>query len=256
MTVRMNGTPLKPFAPIMVKEGEDGVAIPLPPPAELHGTRLPGGDLHAQATEHTAGFMGAEHLRRLISLENAIAELRDELAPKDHTHPKPPLEPHSHKELSDRLDALEGSFRALNRHLTDELDRRPMIDTSRFALADHVHKPQPIPRHEHPHEHDLVGTEPGLMSPSHLKALQDLQALVKEQAQTIERLSQGQRHIRTLLDDQPEKPMPKYEHGRLPGGGLHACVSERQAGFVSPQLYGRIQKMWDAYVLKNDPESP
>lgn len=225
---------------------DESAASILPPVDELHGVNMPGGALHRAATEDDAGFMAASHVRRLREAEEAIAKRpvlsADMFAPAAHKH-VPELVPHDHPDLLKRVKALEEELGQLQSRVSF-LERRPVLQAEDFAPADHTHAPHPLPPHDHPHEHDLVDPktgDPGLMSAEDKRKIDGADAAIRDVVGHMQRLAEEVAFVRRIAE---EKPDAKREHGTLIGGRLHESVSNKLAGFMTPEQKRMLDTLW------------
>jgi hypothetical protein len=197
--------------------------------------------------------MTPEQVQQIEGLGASLAKLMGMVAPKEHSHPQQPPLPHEHPDLGLSISKVSELVQKLQSFTLQGFDARPVVDTEAFALKGHEHPPHPMPKHEHPHEHAPVGPTPGFMTPSHVKMLDKCNLELQEAFQKLKQLQDGYSHVRKILDDHPAPAPARLDHGHLPGGRLHAAVSDRQAGFMTPEQMRKLDKLWELATAQPTP---
>jgi hypothetical protein len=230
----------------MVKIGEKGKAVPLPPLDQLHGLDMPGGVLHRTATVHDAGFMSAEQVKLLLQLASELASRPkmepSEFAKADHEHPKVVPE-HRHSDIVEQLAKLMVFAQDLHGRV-EVVANRPIVDPSAFARIGHDHPPKPLQKHEHPELKDLVLKLEAEVR-SEREARLEAEAMVAQLEKSIAKLSKDIDFVRDLAERAAEAKNRTSEHGHQGGGRHHEAVNDRLAGFMTPEHLRKLEMLWD-----------
>lgn len=245
--VEENNAPLIP----LVKAG--GQAVPLPPLTDLHADGMPGGSLHAPATEREAGFMTTGQVRQLgqvldgvEKLTSSVEKMAEDLAvvseladllSKNMDQPDPRLE----KVAEASTAALSAAADLAGR--VEALELRPELDPGSFATRHHEHPPRPLPTHEHPEaarRHDELVGQLELQRAE----LDERRAESEAQRAEIEELRTQLNFVRDLAERLNQSKALVPPHGYQGGGRMHEAVNDRLAGFATPEMARRLDVLW------------
>lgn len=224
---------------------DGGEPVPLPPISELHGVDMPGGNLHRAVSESEAGFMTPAHVERIDALEKYVNSIPpaldpDAFAPREHGHDFPP--PFNPQPLIERDQELNDSIVTLNERLSRALDNLPDINPDSFARADHVHPVGEVPKHTHPDILEVVTSE----SSARKEDVSELNGAIEGILLNVEKL---EKRLDALVGEIKEALAGVGKaHGHQDGGRMHAPVTDKLAGFMTPahlQLLNRL----DGYIF-------
>lgn len=254
MPARQNGRDPNTHRVVPLVEA-GGEAVPLPPLTDLHADGMPGGSLHAEVSKSSNGFMTPSHVAKLEDTaqrahENsailrevglAVQALDGKVGALSKAVDKPDPDIAQIKSKVTDLQSLANSIDAKIK----SLDKRPTFDPSLFAVKEHDHPPHPLPAHKHT-DLEKHNEELRKVLDDHLKLI-DVQA--KAMALLEGKLKQTEedlKFVRDLAEKAIESKSKTQEHGRMGGGRLHDSVSDRLAGFMTPELLRRLNILWDS----------
>lgn len=254
MAKRINGRIVEEnAAPIVPLVQAGAIPVPLPPLSDLHADGMPGGSLHAPASEDAAGFMTAGHVKKLSQLleevgrlQVAIGNLTEDLAVMNEMadllsdaaeEPDPKL-----AQAIDAATAAVSSAADLAGRV-EQLELRPEVDPDQLAPRHHEHPPQPLPNHEHP---EAARRHAELTEQLELQRaeLEERRAESEAQRAEVDGLKEQLAFVRDMAERLNQSKALTPEHGYQGGGRTHAPVNDRLAGFATPEMVRRLDVLW------------
>jgi len=221
------------------RTAEPPAAAPAP-----HGVELPGGNLHRPATAHEPGFMLPEHLARIAALEHELVRrplfFPDHYALRSHDHPRERVEDapafmrlvHATATLGRQLDDIVAMVKCAL--------ERPVLDPNDYATRDHRHLAVLVP-----HSHDEVEQRLAIVEQRMDVVCERIDAQQAQLARRLALLEAEAAFVRRVAEQALEyRKSIGDAHGNHQGGPLHALVSDRLAGFMSPDHKRRLESLW------------
>lgn len=255
MPARQNGRNLKEHPPVVPLVEAGGVPVPLPPLSDLHADGLPGGSLHATVSDSSAGFMTPDQAKRLAALDQQMAHatgaidtiLRDLGAIGEGLANMTSVLSRPNPDLVRLKESIESTIPVLGtiESRLKTLENRPVIDAEVFAKKEHSHPPHPLPAHTHRDHEEQIKKLMGVLD-DHLKLFEAQKKVIEILEGKLRENAEAVKFARDLAEKAIESKTKTQEHGRMGGGRLHEAVTDRLAGFMTPELLRRVNILWES----------
>lgn len=194
--------------------------------------------------------MTPEHVKRIEKLEKAIAERpivnHSQFAMKDHHHRREDWPGHSHPEMKIDFNALAEFKTGLEKRM-HRVENRPILDPNAYAKKGHSHPPTPLQAHTHPEIAEVRAVAESVESEVESKLSDILRRLEACEVEN-KKLRSELNFTRDLLDRTIAAKERFQDHGHQGGGRLHSQVNDRLAGFATPEMFRKIETLWDKHT--------